>query len=158
MVFESFLPEQYRGTIVEYIREFSTHASGLGAFGLGGLALTALLLIDKFFVTVNRIFKVRSMRPWSQRAVLYWAILTLAPTLIALSLTLSTQAIRLAQGHAEGWLPGWMIVVCQLLLQGIGYAVLYKLVPNCWVPFRHALIGGMIVAIAGQIVKEGFEF
>lgn len=158
MVFESFLPEQYRETIVAAIREFSNHASGLGAFGLGGLALTALLLIDKFFVTVNCIFKVRSMRPWSQRAVLYWAILTLAPFLIGISLTLSTQAIRLAAGHAEGLLPGWMIVVFQLLLQGVGYAVLYKLVPNCWVPFGHALIGGMTVAVAGQVVKEGFEF
>ena len=28
-------------------------------FGLAGLALTALLMIDKFFVTVNRIFRVR---------------------------------------------------------------------------------------------------
>ena len=84
MVFNSFLPPQESETIVEYIRQFSAHASGLGIFGLAGLALTALLLIDKFFVTVNRIFKVRRMRPWSQRAVLYWAILTLAPTLIAL--------------------------------------------------------------------------
>ena len=98
MVFNSFLPPQESETIVEYIRQFSAHASGLGIFGLAGLALTALLLIDKFFVTVNRIFKVRRMRPWSQRAVLYWAILTLAPTLIALSLTLSTHTIRLTLG------------------------------------------------------------
>lgn len=157
MVFNSFLPPQESETIVEYIRQFSAHASGLGIFGLAGLALTALLLIDKFFVTVNRIFKVRRMRPWSQRAVLYWAILTLAPTLIALSLTLSTHTIRLTLGHSDGSFPGWIIAIFQILLQGVGYAALYKLVPNCWVPFRHALVGGMIVAIAGSIVREGFE-
>lgn len=157
MIFNSFLPPQESETIVAYIREFSAHASGLGVFGLAGLSMTALLLIDKFFVTVNRIFKVRRMRPWSQRAVLYWAILTLAPTCVALSLTLSTHAVRMTLGHTEATLPGWVIVFAQVLLQGFGYAVLYKLVPNCWVPFRHALVGGMIVAVTGSIVREGFE-
>lgn len=66
------LPQQYTETIVTYLRNFTDHASGLGIFGLAGLAVTALLLIDKFFVTVNRIYQVRRMRPWGQRALLYW--------------------------------------------------------------------------------------
>lgn len=37
MVFNSFLPPQESVTIVEYIRQFSAHASGLGIFGLAGL-------------------------------------------------------------------------------------------------------------------------
>ena len=101
-VLTSFLPTEQSETIVRYIKEFSSHASGLGVFGLAGLSLTALLMIDKLFVTMNRIFKVRRMRPWSQRALLYWAILTLAPIVIALSITLSTQAIRLASGAHLG--------------------------------------------------------
>ena len=60
------LPQQYTETIVTYLRNFTDHASGLGIFGLAGLAVTALLLIDKFFVTVNRIYQVRRMRPWDR--------------------------------------------------------------------------------------------
>lgn len=156
-VFNSFLPPQYSEEIVRYLREFTSHASGLGAFGLGGLSLTGLLMIDKFFVTVNRIFKVRSLRPWPQRALIYWAMLTLGPVVMALSITMSTQAIRLAVGATTGSLPGWTLTLGQLVLQSIGYAVLFKFVPNCRVPFSHAFAGGFFVAAAGQIVKAAFE-
>lgn len=157
-VLTSFLPTEQSETIVRYIKEFSSHASGLGVFGLAGLSLTALLMIDKLFVTMNRIFKVRRMRPWSQRALLYWAILTLAPLVIALSITLSTQAIRLASGAAPaGVLPTWVYVFFQTVLQTFGYALLFKYVPNCRVPFLHALAGGVFVAVAGLVVREGFE-
>ncbi len=157
-VLTSFLPTEQSETIVRYIKEFSSHASGLGVFGLAGLSLTALLMIDKLFVTMNRIFKVRRMRPWSQRALLYWAILTLAPLVIALSITLSTPAIRLASGAAPaGVLPTWVYVFFQTVLQTFGYALLFKYVPNCRVPFLHALAGGLFVAVAGLVVREGFE-
>ena len=157
-VLTSFLPTEQSETIVRYIKEFSSHASGLGVFGLAGLSLTALLMIDKLFVTMNRIFKVRRMRSWSQRALLYWAILTLAPIVIALSITLSTQAIRLASGAAPaGVLPTWVYVFFQTVLQTFGYALLFKYVPNCRVPFLHALAGGLFVAVAGLVVREGFE-
>ena len=103
---------------MKYLKVFSDHASGLGAFGLAGLALTALLMIDKFFVTVNRIFRVRRMRSWAQRAMIYWALLTLGPIAIALSITLSTQAIRIAAGAAgTGGLPGWLFALIQIILQ-----------------------------------------
>lgn len=157
MIFESFLPQQYTETLVGYLRTFSEHASGLGIFGVAGLAVTALLLIDKFFVTVNRIFMVRRMRPWAQRALLYWALITLGPALIAFSLSLSTQAIRMA---SEGIDPGalaWVMIFLQLALQASAYTFLYKFVPNCHVPLSHAAIGGTLVAVAGLIVREGFE-
>ena len=155
----SVLPLSYSEVIMKYLKVFSDHASGLGAFGLAGLALTALLMIDKFFVTVNRIFRVRRMRSWAQRAMIYWALLTLGPIAIALSITLSTQAIRIAAGAAgTGGLPGWLFALIQIILQTIGYAILFKLVPNCRVPFTHALTGGAAVALAGQVFREAFEY
>lgn len=158
MILESFLPPQYSEQIVHYLQVFMTQASGLGIFGLAGLAVTALLLIDKFFVTLNSIFKVRRMRPWPQRALIYWGMLTLAPAAIFLSLTMSKQAIEIAMGNVDA--PGFLntFYFCgQVLLQGLGYAVLYKFVPNCHVPARNAVIGGLTVAVVGQLVKVGFE-
>lgn len=157
-VFNSFLPLQYSEVIMKYLKLFSDHASGLGAFGLIGLSMTALLMIDKFFVTVNRIFNVRRMRPWTQRAMIYWALLTLGPLGIALSITLTTQAIRIAVGSGDGVLPAWTLGLFQILLQTFGYALLFKLVPNCRVAFPHALVGGFTVSLASQAVKVGFEY
>lgn len=159
-IFNSFLPPQYSEIILEYLRSFTSHASGLGAFGIAGLSLTGLLLIDKFFVTVNRIFKVRELRPWSQRALIYWAMLTLGPIVMALSISISTQALRLAAGVVDAQsasLPMWMLTIIQVLVQSLGYGALFKFVPNCRVPFSHALAGGFVVALAGLVVRECFE-
>ncbi len=156
-IFNSFLPPRDSEVILNYIRQFASHASGLGIFGVVGLAVTGLFMIDKFFVTVNRLFKVRVLRPWPQRALIYWAMLTLGPAAIALSITMSTQAIRLAAGAAQGLLPGWLLAFLQVLFQSVAYAVLFKFVPNCRVPLANALAGGFFVAFSGQIVRQGFE-
>lgn len=158
MIIESFLPPQYTEQLIGYIQQFSSHASGLGLFGVIGLALTALLLIDKFFVTMHRIFKAEKMRSAGQRAVLYWAILTLAPLGIAASLTLSGEAINIAADTTgeQNWILPYVITVTQIVIQTVGYALLYKLVPNCVVKTSDALIGGFSVAVLSQIARAGF--
>lgn len=156
-LFESFLPEQYTDVLIGYLRTFSAQASGLGIFGVIGLIVTALLMIDKFFVTVNRIFRVRRMRPWGQRALLYWALITVAPALTAFSLTVGAQAMTSAsEGIDPGIVPTVLLMV-QLLLQGLAYTFLYKFVPNCHVPASDAAIGGFTVAISGVLVREAFQ-
>lgn len=157
MLIESFLPQQYSEQLVGYIRTFSSHASGLGIFGVSGLAVTSLMLINKFFVTVNQIFNIRHARPWSQRALLYWALLTLGPACIAFSLTTSTQALRLAADGIAPSVLNWVFFTLQLGMQVLGYTFLFKFVPNCPVRLTHAAIGGTVVALAGLIVREIFE-
>lgn len=177
-IFNSFLPPENRETIVAYLHQFATHASGLGIFGLAGLALTGLLMIDKFFVTVSRIFKVRRMRPWLQRGLIYWAMLTLGPMAIVLSVSLSGLAMHVASGtvdlqsiqeltdlskaagHLEAasrGMPGWVVAVLQLCIQTFWFTLLFKYVPNCSVPLSHAMIGGFTAAAGGEIVKAGFS-
>ena len=155
-IISGVLPHQYTETIVEYLRKFTDHASGLGIAGLVGLAVTSLLLIDKFFVTVNRIYQVRRMRPWGQRALLYWALITLGPLLIAFSLTVSTQIIRSASEGVDAAAVLWGMAVLQFAVQVAAYTVLYKFVPNCHVQMSHALIGGVSASIAGLAVREAF--
>ena len=116
LIVMSFLPEQYSSVLVGYLNEFTSHAAGLTTFGLIGLAVTALLLIDKLFVTVNRIFKVRAMRPWSQRALIYWALLTIGPAALALSLSMTGKLTAMA---LEGVGSGEKDVHAGLLASGL---------------------------------------
>ena len=75
LIVTSFLPEQYSGVLIRYLRDFADHAAGLTTFGLIGLAVTALMMIDKLFVTVNRLFKVRTARPLMQRVLIYLSLI-----------------------------------------------------------------------------------
>ncbi len=76
-IFSTLLPDGYRDQIINYLRDFSSHASGLTTFGLIGLLVTSILLINTVDETLNRIFHVRQMRPVMQRVLIYWALLTL---------------------------------------------------------------------------------
>ncbi len=157
MLFESFLPAQYSEVIVGYLRDFSLHASGLGFFGLVGLTITSLMLINKLFTTINSIFGVREPRAWVQRLLLYWALLTLGPLAAAFSLTVSTQVLRAAAQGIEAGLLTQVLVYAQGGLQTIAYALLFRLVPNCFVRWSHALVGGLFVVLANSLVRIGFE-
>lgn len=153
----SFLPQQYSDVLVRYLRQFTSQAAGLTTFGLLGLGVTTFMLIDKLFITVNRIFKSRGQRPWPQRVLIYWALMTFGPIFVALSLTLTGKAASIAFSGIEAGTTAWLYVVGQLILQSLAFAVLYKFIPRTPVQFTHALVGGTMVALIGQLVKQLFE-
>lgn len=157
-IWSSFLPEQYSSQLIGYLRDLAGHAAGLTTFGIAGLAVTALLLIDKLFVTVNRIFKVRRMRPWTQRALIYWALLTIGPLAVGLSLTMTGRLAAMALEGVNSGMSSLLYNLGQIVLQWLCFALIYKLVPNVRVPMYHALIGGFLVVVFGQVVKQGFEY
>ena len=158
LIITGFLPEQYSGVLIQYLRDFASHAAGLTTFGLAGLAVTALLMIDKLFVTVNRLFKVRAPRPLMQRVLIYWALMTVGPAAVALSLTITGQATARALSGVDSGTSAALLSFGQFLLQVLGFSALYKYIPNCRVPWRNALAGGFAAAAAGFVVKVGFEY
>ena len=157
LLFSSLLPESYSMQILGYIRAFAEHAKGLTTFGLAGLLLTSLLLINTVDTTLNRIFHVRQMRPVMQRVLIYWALLTLGPIVMGVSLAL-TNLLTQIDVAVQGSLPGWGVVIVQLIFQSFFYAALYVYVPNCKVRWAHAMIGGLLVTLVGVVIKWGFSY
>src|SRR5919198_372908 len=89
-----------RASIEPYLDRFvrNAHATSAGVVGGAFLVFSALSLFGHVERAINDIWKVRRLRPLAQRALIYWAGLTLAPFLLAGSLTLA---------HAvETWLAG----------------------------------------------------
>lgn len=158
VILKSFLPSQYSEALVQYIGQFASHAAGLTIFGLAGLLLTALLLVDKLFVTVNSLFKANASRPWAQRILIYWALITLGPLCMAGSAALMAQAVSSAVsiGGVTAHLLPWVYGLLQVLLQAVGFALLYKYVPFCQVRWRDALVGGLSAALCGVMVRTCF--
>ncbi len=152
------LPGDYGAQVSHYLRAFSGHARGLSLFGFAGLAVSAFFLIDKEFKTINRIFNVRHERSFAQKAVLYWALLTLGPIVIAISISVTTYIARLALGGFPVGVASVGLNLLTFVIQAAGYAAMFYAIPNCRVAWRNAFAGGLFTAFFGFVVKWGFQF
>lgn len=158
LILTSFIPEQYSEIIVSHLREFSSHAAGLTTFGAVGLVFTCVLLLNKLFATMNRIFRIRRARPFAERLLLYWALVTLGPLFIALSLSLTGRLAAFTLQEADPGFARLFYSLGSLFLQAFAFAVIYKFVPYCSVRFSHAFFSGLAVSLIGFFVKRIFAY
>jgi membrane protein len=144
--------------ITDYMQQFSANAAQLTALGVASLAVTALALMFTIDSAFNAIWKVKRLRPWLRRFLIYWAMLTLGPVLIGVSLTVTYYLI----GFSKGWVgaipfaESTLLGVVPLLLTTVAFSLLYLTVPNRFVPRRHALIGGFAAALVFELMKRSF--
>jgi membrane protein len=138
------------------LTQFAAKANRLGTVGLMVLGLTALALMLTIDRTLNAIWRVRKPRPIAQRVLVYWAAATLGPLLLGMSLTLTSYALSASRGLV-GAMPGALSLVLNALEFGLlaaAMAALFHYVPNTEVRWRHALAGGLFVAIGIEGAKK----
>ncbi len=145
-------------TVLDYMNEFKGKASSLTAIGIIMLVVTSLLLIQTIDQTFNRIWQVRTQRPlWSQILV-YWSLLTLGP--IAIGVSVSTWSIVMKSSHLGELYPvvaAVLSVSMSILFTTCILWLLYRMVPNRFVPALHALIGAGITAVLLELARFGFS-
>jgi membrane protein len=149
-----------------WFRTFADSAAQTTAIGVAGIAATGILLLVTVEDQLNLIWRVTSPRPWVQRILAYWTLITLGPLLIGLSLSLSTYfeiaARQVGFGQeavawfASSWLHGVARAV-PALLEFAALTLLYCLIPNCAVRWRDGAFGAVIAAVAIEILKVGFS-
>ncbi len=155
-IFDNFVPST--GKIVQgYLQQFSSQATKLSIFGIIFLMCTALLVMFTIERAMNKIWRVSSSRHGSAAFLLYWAILSLAPILLGLSLAASSYlfSIPLLVNHPA---PSFLLHCAPFIFSLIGFSFLYVIVPNCSVKIRHAFGGGLIAAILFETAKKGFAY
>lgn len=152
---QSLVPDNIARSVLGYLTQFAAKASRLGAVGLIAFVVTALALIFTIDRTLNNIWRVRQLRPFAQRLLIYWAALTLGPVLLAASLTLTSYALSTSRGLV-GVMPGglkFLLDVLEFTLLATGMAALYHYVPNTRVKWAHAWAGGLFVSIGFEVAK-----
>jgi membrane protein len=153
---ESLVPDHIAKQVLGYLTQFAAKASRLGWAGLVVLVATAVSLVLTIDRTLNTIWRVRKLRPWGQRVLVYWSALTLGPVLLGASLSASSYAISASRGLV-GTLPGgvgFAIDVLQWMVLWLGTAAIYRFVPNTNVHWRHAFIGGLFVCVALELARK----
>lgn len=158
MIF-SQIPVADSHQISEWLQGFVTQVNGGAIAGVGLLVLfySALGLLTNVEQALNRVWNVRLRRPLYMRLAIYWCILTLAPPIIALSVSLSTGFIK---ETVRAWLG---TAVASLLLSltapvviALVFFLIYIVVPDTHVPWKDAAVGSVTAAVIWNIAKAGF--
>jgi membrane protein len=158
ILFKHLVP-QSSSDIEQYLNDFSQQAKNLTGPGIAFLLVTAILMLRNIEHAFNLIWRARENRSPLSSFLLYWAVLTLAPITIGLALALSTYLASFAHTLESFDIFGARAVLLQLtplLLSTMGFSLVYAAVPNCRVPFKHALAGGLFVALAFNAARGLF--
>ncbi|WP_322043158.1 YihY family inner membrane protein [Paraburkholderia sp. J67] len=159
---EHLMPAQINSQIFLYLNQFASKAKGLTTMGMIVLFVTSVMTMMTVESAFNVIWRVRKARPFAQRVLVYWAILTLGPILIGVSLSISsylfTRSLAIATEQHVSMLFDWMLIGASLPLTALAFTMLYVYLPNCRVEWRDAVIGGIAAAIAFELAKRGFGY
>ncbi|WP_022963429.1 virulence factor BrkB family protein [Halopseudomonas pelagia] len=157
-IFNNFVPAT-GDTLREYLQDFSDQARQLTGIGIALLVITAFMMLVNIERSFNAIWRIRQRRRGVSSFLLYWAVLSLGPLLLGAGFLVSTYLTSLnflagdaAVGDAYRWLLGWV----PLLLSVAAFTLVFVAVPNTRVPFRHGLVGGILVALLFEGAKASF--
>jgi membrane protein len=164
-LFESVVPQV--GAEVEWwFRYFAGTSVRTTTIGAAALAVTVVLLLATVEDQLHAIWHVTSPRPWVQRILGYWAILTLGPLLLGVSFSLPEYLDLLArhaglQAYEPSDLMGadgvrHLLHVVPFLLETVAFTLLYALIPNCSVRWREAVVGALVATTLLEALKAGF--
>ena len=158
LLLRELLPQQISATILRYLNDFASKATGLTAYGLLFLVVTALLMILTVDRALNDIWNVRQQRSMLARILVYWALLTLGPLAIGASLSASSYVLSLSGGSSakSGGFLRVLLDLAPFVLGGLALATLYVVVPNRKVLWRDALVGGFVASALGELLSQGF--
>lgn len=157
---QSLVPDGIAKPVLDALTQFAAKATRLGAAGLVVLGVTALALMLTIDRALSAIWRVRRPRSIARRVLVYWAMLTLGPLLLGISLSLTATVLTSSKG-VLGTLPGGLgllLNIIEFVVLAGGMAGLYRYVPNTEVRWRHAMAGGVFVAAGVEFAKAGLAW
>jgi len=157
-IFNNFIPTSSE-VISDYIRQFIGKASKLTIVGMVSLVVIALLLMWRIDQALNKIWATTQKRDYLKVFLIYWAVLSLGPLLIGISLMATSYVTSLPLVSATADSIGirvYILRIVAILFTYIAFSLTYLVIPNTRVNISHALIGGAVATLFFEVSKQGF--
>lgn len=155
-----FLLPGSSSTVRQYLAEFTARSADLQGIAIAFVIYTAVMLVAEIEREINAVWGITARRSLARRAFVYTLGFVAVPALIGAAVYLTKwafeQSMQVVRIDSEA-LP----FLARSLTFGIGILLLtmiYKVVPVRHVPWRAALVGGLLAAIAFDVAKSGFAF
>lgn len=152
LIFKNFLPETGLA-VQDHLNEYVSKSKNLSAVGFAFLFLTSMMLMRAIDRAINTIWETKNRRRGIQKWISYWAMLTMAPILIAASLAASSYFAALPLVSS---INGILTFGLPFVLIVLAFSALYMVAPFSHVRFRKAIIAATITALLFEIAKYGF--
>jgi membrane protein len=168
--------QEIKQSVDKMFADLTTRVQGvsfksIGAVGLVMLIWAALSLVITVEQCFNRIYNAPSGRSWHLRIAIYWAVITLGPVLLMVSLWITGQLVtwvdNLAKAEEAGvrsmlagpvqWVLALLSRFAALFASWLLLFLLYLLMPSTRVKVRAAVIGALIAALLWEGAKAGFK-
>jgi membrane protein len=96
----------------------------------------------------------------SRRVLIYWGVTTLLPLVLGVTLSVASLAVS-ASRELVGGTPGGVRFLFDLLafaMLAVAMSAMYHFIPNTHVRWRHAIAGGLFVAVAFELAKRALAW
>ncbi len=155
---ESLLPEEVGTAVLSNVADFAANAANMTLAGLALLSISALMLMQTVERAFNRMWHTQTERSLGRRLTTYTLVLLLGPVLIGGSLAATTFLVSASLGFLPqmAGVDKTLLSLVPAVLTAIAFTLLYRSVPACPVRMRHAMAGGVLAAIAFEIMKTLF--
>ncbi len=130
----------------------------IGVVGGTLLVWAALALAVTVEGAFNRIYNCPTGRSWVRRITVYWAVLTLSPLLVGISLYVVGQVRDSSLSSSLGIVNDLLAFLSRFtsfLMSWMLFGLLYLLMPNTKVKLKAALIGSFVAAVLWELAKWG---
>jgi len=157
-VFSKFLPSSGQ-EISQYLAEFSSQARKLSSAGVVILMVTSFLMLGNIEKTFNHIWATTGSRKGLAGFLVYWAILSLGPLLLAAGMVMKTYLVSFQLIVDEVDSLGVSAVLFSYLpwlMTWLAFTLLYIAVPNCKVRTSYAIFGGLVTTALFETAKTLF--
>ena len=149
-------------TLVGYLRVFTENAMGMGVVSILSFGLTFVLLIDKIFTVINKIYHTPKKGKIVIRYLKYIGIIIIGILAIALMVYLvgrfNSISVRMRKlPELSGLQKVFKTLIPIALIFGLMLAMIC-LIPNCKVRFLSGLIGAIVGTVGVYGLVKVFQF
>jgi membrane protein len=147
--------EQVSGHLDQIIVNIS--AGAIGIVGLLVLVYSVVAMMINVENAFNSLWGVRRGRGLAMRLIVYWALVTLSPVLITLSIsfTLTIQSSTIISDFL-GWTPSMPWISSELLAVfaiSLAFTIVFYIMPHTRVRWSAAAMGGFLAGILWHLSK-----
>ncbi|MCC6933157.1 MAG: YihY family inner membrane protein [Deltaproteobacteria bacterium] len=149
-----------RDEITQYLLLLADHARTLGILTIAVLFFIGISLLNTIESALNTVWRTSSSLSIAAKILSFWAVITLGPLLIALSIYISTKAnsfglIKFSDSIEYSFAYSFIL---PMLISTMAVTLLFYKLPAATVRIRDAMFGGIVAALLFEFVKIGFSY